>query len=97
MIDLIAMQENPERFQQDICLATGSGPRRFGDVMADFQRERFAAVNPSLLAVARHEAPPIPRFWDERTKGASQGHRLDGEPLVVACLLTSHAPDASGG
>lgn len=71
-MNLLELQQSPERFQQDICIATGSGPRRFGDVMADFQRERFAAVNPCVLAVARHVAPPIPRIWDERTKGASK-------------------------
>ena len=69
---LLELQSDPAAFQQGIHIATGSGPRRFGDCMADFQRERFTAVNPSLLAVARHEAPPVPRIWDERTKGASK-------------------------
>lgn len=40
--------------------------------MAEFQRERFAVINPALLAVAQHEPPPVPRLWDERTKGASK-------------------------
>ncbi|MCI0643213.1 MAG: hypothetical protein L0Y72_06525 [Gemmataceae bacterium] len=71
-MDLLQLQADPARFQEEICLATGSGPRRFGDIMQPFQRERFAAVNASLLAVARHEAPPVPRIWDERTKGASK-------------------------
>src|SRR5262245_6998068 len=71
-LNLADLQANPDAFQQGICLATGSGPRRFGDVMAEFQRERFRSVNPSLLAVANHKPPPVPRVWDERTKGASK-------------------------
>ncbi|MEQ8790250.1 MAG: terminase large subunit [Pirellulaceae bacterium] len=66
------LQANPAVYQADLHVPTGSGPRRFGDVMADFQRERFALVNPSLVAVTKHEPPPVPRVWDERTKGASK-------------------------
>lgn len=71
-MELKALQQDPAKFQQDICVPTGNGPRRFGDVVADFQRERFGLVNPSLIAVTRHDPPPVPRVWDERTKGASK-------------------------
>lgn len=71
-MNLLELQSDPAAFQRDVCIATGSGPRKFGDVMAEFQRERFTAVNPSLVAVAKHEPPPIPRVFDERTKGASK-------------------------
>lgn len=71
-MDMLRYQTDPAAFQRDIVLPTGQGPRRFADIMADFQAERFAIVNPSLIAVARHEPPPISRVWDERTKGASK-------------------------
>lgn len=71
-MNLRKLQSDPAAFQADLHVPTGSGPRRFGDAMADFQRERFALVNPSLLAVTKHEPPPIARIWDERTKGASK-------------------------
>lgn len=63
---------DPALFQRDLYIPTGTGSRKFGDVMAPFQKERFKIINPSLLAVARHESPPIPRLWDERTKGSSK-------------------------
>jgi terminase large subunit-like protein len=65
-------QQSPELFQREIWLPTGSGNRKFGDVMAKFQRRRFAIINPSLVAVSRQEKPPIPRIWDERVKGGSK-------------------------
>lgn len=71
-MQLTDLQADPALFQHEIAIPTGSGPRRFGDVMAAFQQERFQAVNPSLLAVANHESPPIPRVWDERSKGGSK-------------------------
>jgi hypothetical protein len=71
-VNLRKLQSVPDAFQSDIHLPTGSGSRRFGDCMADFQRERFALVNPSLVAITKHEPPPVPRVWDERTKGASK-------------------------
>lgn len=66
------LQKDPAKFQHEIWLPTGSGTRQFGPSMASFQRRRFSAINPSLLAVAKGDKPPIPRFWDERTKGASK-------------------------
>ena len=72
MADLKDYQAHPVGFQDHLFIPTGKGPRQFGDVMVEFQRHAFQAVNPSLLAVARHESPPVPRIWDERTKGASK-------------------------
>ncbi len=72
MIDLQKLQSDPAKFQDGLFVPSAYGQRRFGEIMADFQRERFELFNPSLLAVARHETPPISRFWDERTKGASK-------------------------
>lgn len=80
-MDLRQLQRDPARFQQEIVLPTGSGPRRFGDIMAPFQREAFDAINPSLIAIARAEEPPVPRFWIERTKGGSK------DSDVAVCML----------
>jgi hypothetical protein len=72
---------DPAKFQAELIIPSGHGPRLFGEVMADFQRERFAMLNPSLLAVARGEKPPTPRHWWEATKGASKDSDL------AVCLL----------
>lgn len=70
--NLHELQADPSLFQSSVHIPTGSGSRAFGDVMAEFQRDRFTIINPSLLAVAHHQQPPVPRIWDERTKGGSK-------------------------
>lgn len=72
---------DPMAFLCDLIIPSAHGPRRFGDVMTDFQRERFAALAPALLAVANGTKPPIGRHWWEATKGASKDSDL------AACLL----------
>lgn len=49
--------------------------------MADFQREFFDAVAPSLSAVKNGTMPPARRFWLERTKKTSK------DADVACCLL----------
>jgi hypothetical protein len=53
--------------------------------MAPFQARDFAALDPSLIALARGETPPTSRFWWERTKGASKDSDL---ATCVLWLLT---------
>ena len=55
---------NPTAFLDDLQYPAG----RFGDVAADFQRERITALAPALLAVAYGHTPDIGRFWWESTK-----------------------------
>jgi len=66
------LKNNPWLFENQVSIQTGSGIRKMGDIMAPFQRKRFKLINPSLLAVSKNEKPPIPRLWDERTKGSSK-------------------------
>ncbi|MDA1050752.1 MAG: hypothetical protein O3C40_09770, partial [Planctomycetota bacterium] len=74
-------QHDPATFQDDLFIPSAQGTRRFGDVMADFQRERFASINPALVAVARGEKPEIGKSWWEASKGASKDSDL------AVCLL----------
>ncbi|MCE9545186.1 MAG: phage terminase family protein [Planctomycetia bacterium] len=67
---------DPLAFALDLQIVACGGVVRFGDVIADFQRERFAALAPALLAVARGEKPAIGRHWWEATKGASKDSDL---------------------
>lgn len=78
---LRAMAADPAAFQAAIVIDSASGKRPLGEVMADFQRERFALLNPALLAIARGEKPEIGRYWWEATKGASKDSDL------AICLL----------
>jgi hypothetical protein len=72
---------DPRTFLLSIHVPTARGPRQFGSIVAEFQRERFAMLLPSLLAVARGERPPVNFFWIEATKGASKDSDL------ALCLL----------
>lgn len=74
-------RDDPLAFLADLVIPSAHGPARFGDVMAEFQRERFASISPALVAVSRGERPPIGRHWWEATKGASKDSDL------ACCLL----------
>ncbi|HEY4259361.1 MAG TPA: hypothetical protein VGM98_04350 [Schlesneria sp.] len=80
-IDIKSFASDPAMFQAELIIPSGHGPKRFGDCMAEFQRERFAEITPALLAIARGEKPPIGRYWWEATKGASKDSDL------AVCLL----------
>lgn len=65
-------QANPVAFFNALKIPSAYGNKRFAEVMAPYQRDWFATVAPSLLAVAKGETPPLTRFWVERTKGGSK-------------------------
>lgn len=82
------MRADPALFREALTVPTAFGPRRFGDVMADYQRQDFAALDPSLLAIARGEAPPRRRYWFERTKGGAK----DSDLAVSLLWLLTFSP-----
>ncbi|HWB10793.1 MAG TPA: hypothetical protein VG826_16305 [Pirellulales bacterium] len=75
------LMTDPAKFQAAVIIPSAHGKRRFGDVMADFQRERFALLNPALVALARGEMPAVGRYWWEATKGCSKDSDL------AVCIL----------
>lgn len=80
-IDLKVFAADPAAFQAELIIPSAHGRKRFGDIMADFQRERFDGINPALIAIANGEKPDIGRHWWEATKGASKDSDL------AVCLL----------
>ena len=80
-IDIKAFASDPAAFQAEIVIPSAHGPQRFGDCMADFQRERFAGINDALLSIANGTKPDIGRHFWEATKGASKDSDL------AVCLL----------
>lgn len=72
---------SPAAFREQLQIPSAYGPRRFGQVMAEFQRERFAKLDDALKAVAVGQKPAIGRHWWEATKGASKDSDL------AVCLL----------
>ncbi|HEX4145152.1 MAG TPA: hypothetical protein VHY91_16720 [Pirellulales bacterium] len=78
---LLAYRSDFLTFASDLIIPSAHGQRRFGDVMAPFQVERFGQIAPALYALAKGEKPPIGRYWWEATKGASKDSDL------AVCLL----------
>ena len=75
-------------FAADLHVPLGAASGRLGDNWADFQRTDFAAMAPSLVAVARGDVPALRRFWIERTKGGSK----DCDVAVAILWLLAFAP-----
>ena len=73
-------------FAADLVIPLARGPARFGEIMADFQIERFTALAPALHAVAAGRQPPIGRYWWEATKGASKDSDLAVALLWLLCF-----------
>lgn len=59
-------------FAKNLTIPSSTGPARFGDVMAPFQRERFGALAPALHAIRDGRRPEVGRHWWEATKGGSK-------------------------
>lgn len=78
---LSEIAHSPEKFQQELIVPSCFGPRRFGEIMADFQRERFTQINEALVAVAQGKTPIIGKHYWEATKGASK------DSDIGVCLL----------
>lgn len=74
--DIRRYRDDPWEFIRDLVIPSAVGEARFGDVMADFQRERFEKLVPDLLSVARGEQPKCGQHWWEATKGASKDSDL---------------------
>jgi hypothetical protein len=75
-------------FAADLHVPLGAASGRLGDHWAEFQRTDFAAMAPSLLALARGKVPKLRRFWIERTKGGSK----DSDVAVANLWLQAFAP-----
>ena len=75
------LANDPMLFFDQLRIPSAHGDAVFGDVMADFQRERFEQLSPALLAVRAGEKPPIGRYWWTATKGVSKDSDL------ACCLL----------
>jgi phage terminase large subunit-like protein len=76
MSDVLRYKSDPQAFIDDLAISVGGEQKRFGDVMAPFQRKRFAALMPALQAVAAGNVPTIGRHFWEATKGASKDSDL---------------------
>lgn len=71
---------NPATFQDAI----------YGDALADFQRERFAAINPALISVRNGEKPDPAKHWWESVKGNSK--TTDLSCVILWLLAFGHRP-----
>lgn len=81
-------KDDPAAFVADLIVPSANGVARFGDVMAPFQRERFADLLPALQAVSRNEKPANGKHWWEATKGASKDSDLAAATIWLLCFAT---------
>ena len=77
----VASEDDFLTFLGGLIIPSASGPKRFDSVAADFQRECFKSLAPSIHAVRDGKMPPCKYFWIERTKKASKDADL------AACIL----------
>ncbi len=77
-------------FAANLRIPSAKGDSRFDQVWADYQREYFDQIGPSLLAVERGEQPPCNQYWDERTKGGSKD--TDNSVVLLHALAFSKRP-----
>lgn len=68
-------------FVNGLTIDGARGPKQFFGVMADYQKEVFRALAPSLQAVQMGRMPQVRKFWIERTKKAGKDSDL------ATCLL----------
>jgi hypothetical protein len=73
-------------FTRGLVIASQTGPRRFENCMAQFQRECFEEIAPSLEAVRLGICPEIQRFWIERTKKGSKDADLAVMMMWLVCF-----------
>ncbi len=80
------MQKTPEAFRAALVIDSDAGPVRLGEVLDDWQREDFKAIDPAWVFVA-HRTPPAPvklRAWLERPRGHSKTNDL---AVMIAWVL----------
>jgi len=83
--DIDRWKADPLAFAEDLILPAGTGDARFGDIMAPFQRERFAVLANDLRALLTRAKPAVQNHWWEATKGASKDTDL---AVATLWLLT---------
>jgi hypothetical protein len=86
--DIRLCRESPVAFRDRLVIQAAVGRRRFGEILADFQRRDFAALDTALLALRDGRKPEPGRFWIERTKGASK----DTDLAVALLWLLAFSP-----
>lgn len=81
---------DPMAFFASLVIPSALGPRKYGEVMAPFQRERFGALAPALKASLRGERPTIGKFWFEGVKGL--GKSSDAAYVALYALAFARVP-----
>lgn len=85
---LKAMQADPAEFRRRLLIDTDRGPQRAANVLDDWQRQDFEALDDGWRRVCGHDvAPRYTRSWLERPRGHSK--TADTALMVVYALFAS--------
>lgn len=91
MIDPATYQRyasDPSAFRAELIIDVDGAPRRFADVMDDWQRDDFAALDPALVrCVGRSDADARMRAYLER----GRGHSKTTDLAVTCCWALAFA------
>ncbi len=78
----------PREFLDELIIITDDGPQRFGDVMADFQRDNFAALENALRVIVGlppdASLPSLNRHYWELPRGSAKTTAQAAIALFVA-------------
>lgn len=88
-MDLLNLQSDPAAFRAALLIDTDSGPKPFAEVMDDFQKKDFEALDPGWKRAAGQEVEGdvCQRGWLER----GRGHSKSSDVMISAtwCLFAS--------
>lgn len=85
---------HPAEFRKVLLIDTDDGPRRYADVMDDWQRRDFDALDPGWIAVAEGRAPEFAsvslRAYLERPRGHDKTNSI--AVMAIWVLLSARRP-----
>jgi hypothetical protein len=85
------LELTPAQFRQDLLIDTDAGPRPLADVIDDWQRQDFEALEPAWLRVAGHDIGACKsRAWLERSRGHSKTSDLAVQCAWVLAYSRRH-------
>lgn len=82
--NLQTLASDPKLFRDSLLIDTDGGPRKLGDVVDDWQADRFLARDNALRRViGQNVQGGKQRFWDERPRG----HAKSSDAMVDAAYM----------
>ena len=92
-MDFQTLQADPAAFRNAVLIDADAGPVRLGEVLDDWQRENFHAIDGGLLRVVTRQGDAKLRAWIERPRGHSKTSDI---AIAASWLLFASRAKLSG-